>query len=283
MQRWNTVTIIGVGLIGASVGLALRQRGLAKRLIGVGRRASSLRKAKQCAAVDVTTTNLGRGVAEADLVVVCTPVESIVEHVLATAASCPRGCLVTDAGSTKAKIVATVEAQWPADAQGTFVGSHPMAGSEKAGPENATANLFVRRTVVITPTAATPMAGVGTVEKFWRSLGARVVRMSPSDHDRAVAAISHLPHLIASALSAATPDEDLRLVANGWLDTTRIAAGDAELWRQILQDNQVATLKSLDKFAKVLTDFRRALERGDSRKLVELLEAGKKRRDAVGN
>ena len=283
MKRWETVTIIGVGLIGASIGLALRQRRLAKHVIGVGRRASSLRKAKEREAVTATTTNLAKGVVEAELIVICTPIELIVDHVVEAADHCSMKTLITDAGSTKVEIVRKLETKLKGTRTGEFVGSHPMAGSEKTGPLHAQADLFEDRVAVITPTARTTAAARETIAAFWRSLGATVLHMSPREHDRSVAMISHLPHLVSSALAAATPDGDLSLASTGWLDTTRIAAGDTELWRQILFDNRGDILKSLDKFEKVLASFRRALERDDQRKLVQLLEAGKQRREALGN
>lgn len=283
MKRWETVTIIGVGLIGASIGLALRQRKLAKHVVGVGRRAASLRKAKQRDAVTATTTNLAKGVGDAELVVVCTPVELIVDHVVEAEQCCSPGAIITDAGSTKAEIVRTLGKSLKTNHSIEFVGSHPMAGSEKTGPLHARADLFENRVAVVTPTARTSAAATETIAQFWRSLGSTVLQMSPREHDRSVATISHLPHLVASALASATPDDDLPLASTGWLDTTRIAAGDAELWRQILSDNRGDILKSLGKFEKVLASFRRALERDDQRKLVQLLEAGKQRREALGN
>ena len=168
-------------------------------------------------------------------------------------------------------------------AQVAFVGSHPMAGSEKTGPAHAQADLFEGRVAVVTPSRQTSTEAVDQVERFWRQLGSQVVRMSPKDHDRSVAAISHMPHLVASALAAATPEEELQLASTGWLDTTRIAGGAPELWRQILVDNRSGVLKSLDKFEKVLASFRRALERQEHEQLLQLLEAGKQRRDSLGN
>ncbi len=285
MERsWKSVTIVGVGLIGASIGLALRERGLAESIVGVGRRVSSLRTAKQRQAVTSTTTNLAHGVAESQLIVICTPVEQIVAHVLEAAEHCPEGAVITDAGSTKAAIVSRLDAALHKRPRGvSFVGSHPMAGSEKTGPAHAQANLFSGRAALVTPSRQTDPQACDQVADLWAALGARVLRLSPRDHDRAVAMISHMPHLVASALAATTPEADLALASTGWLDTTRIAAGDAELWRQIFTDNRADVLKSLDKFEKVLGSFRRALERDDQRKLLQLLEAGKQRRDSLGN
>jgi prephenate dehydrogenase len=284
MQRWDSVTIVGVGLIGASIGLALRERELARTVVGVGRRAATLRTARQRGAVTSTTTDLTRGVRDSQLILVCTPVESIARFVLEAAASCSARSIITDAGSTKFEIVHTVDAGLKKSShQVAFVGSHPMAGSEKTGPAYAQADLFEGRVSVVTPSKQSNREAVEHVERFWELLGSKVVRMSPKDHDRSVAAISHMPHLVASALAAATPAEELSLASTGWLDTTRIAAGDPDLWRQILVENRSGVLKSLDKFEKVLAAFRQALERDQQEKLLQLLEAGKQRRDSLGN
>jgi prephenate dehydrogenase len=280
MRAWETVAIVGVGLIGASIGLALRRRGLAGRIVGIGRNASRLETARAMGAVTTVTTDLDAGVAEADLIVVCTPVAMITSHVRAVAAACPDHALITDAGSTKGFICRQLAAH--ADTASRFVGSHPMAGSEKSGARFAQEDLFEQRVTIVTPVGGGSDA-VPQIEAFWDSLGSRVVRMSPDAHDAAVAAISHMPHLIASALAAATATEDLRLAAGGWSDTTRVASGDAELWRQILIQNQGHVLQSVDKFAKVLADFREALATEDAARLEQLLDAGKQKRDALGS
>jgi prephenate dehydrogenase len=145
------------------------------------------------------------------------------------------------------------------------------------------ADLFEGRTVVVTPTSSTAAATISAIEKFWKSLGASVVRMSPAEHDAALARTSHLPHLVASALAAATPDDHLPFTGTGWSDTTRVAAGDAELWRQILASNAAPTLKALADFETVLFRLRTALETGDEATLAHILAAGKRRRDALGS
>ena len=278
---WDTVAIVGVGLIGGSIGLALRKRGLAQRVVGIGRRESSLRIALDYGTVTSITTDLADGVAQADVVVLCTPVERIVDQALAASRACPAGALITDAGSTKGNICRRLAERWAG--RGVFVGSHPMAGSEKTGPAFAEEDLFQGRLTVITPLPQTAEADVLRTEAFWRSLGSRVMRTEPEAHDQTVAASSHLPHLLASTLAAATPPEVLDFVAKGWCDTTRVAAGDAELWRQILAENRVHVLRSLDNFAKVLSQFREALADDNQAELVRLLETGKQRRDSVGS
>jgi prephenate dehydrogenase len=281
MPHWDTVAIIGVGLIGGSIGLALRRRGLARRVVGVGRRAASLRKAKQHETVDSTTTSIAKGVAEAELIVVGTPVSTIVEMVCEAASHCPDEAAITDAGSTKSRIVEQLT-EWLGSENG-FVGSHPLAGSEKSGPQFAREDLFEGRVTVVTPTRQSDAARVARIEEFWRALGSHVVRMTPEEHDAAVAEISHMPHLVAAALAAATSRKHLPLAATGWRDTTRVAAGDVEMWRQIIGENRAGVLKSLDKFGKVLAKLRAAVESGDDAQLVEILKAGRRIRDAVGS
>ena len=281
MKRWNSVAIVGVGLIGGSIGLALHQRGLAKQVVGIGRDLKKLRKSRRLGAVDLIHDDISRGVAEADLIIVCTPVQSVTTHVLQAADSCRLGTLITDVGSTKSNIVSVLKSQLPKRA--TFVGSHPLAGSEKAGCEHARADLFDDRVVVVTPTRDLPRQAIGTIIRFWKSLGTRVIEMSPRRHDQAIAMTSHLPHVLASALAASTHRDLLPLTAMGWFDTTRIASGDVELWKQILMDNRSHVLKSLTKFEKVLGSLRTALDSKNTRAIKRILTTGKENRDALGN
>jgi prephenate dehydrogenase len=294
MPNRPRVAIVGVGLIGGSIGLALRERGLAAEVIGVGRRPASLERAQSRGAVDRTTTNLVSGVAEADLVIVATPVGSIVDTVRAVAAAAPRAT-ITDAGSTKAEIcrelsqppaidyLAPGELDRPGPPPPRFIGSHPIAGDHRTGPEHARANLFEDRVVVVTPEDHTPPGLVERVKEFWESLGAEVVLLSPEEHDRALAATSHLPHLIAAALASATPEEWLRMAGTGWGDTTRIAAGDAQLWTQIFTQNRAAVIDALRRFEHRLAALHEALTTDDVAALTTRLQEAKRIRDALGD
>jgi prephenate dehydrogenase len=285
MREWEQAAIVGVGLIGGSIGLALRRAKAARRIIGVGRSAAHLQKAIARGAIDQLVLESAGELPEVDLVIVCTPVDHVAKHITWWAGSAANGALLTDAGSTKARIVADVDAQLqghnPRGAR--FIGSHPLAGSEKAGVEHAREDLFDGRIVVITPTNHTPPSAVEEVEVLWKSLGAGVVSMSPSVHDDAVASTSHLPHVIASALAAVTPSDLLKLAAGGWLDTTRIAAGDVALWQQILLENREPVLAALARYETELASWRRALEQRDAVAIEQLLQQGKTIRDAVGN
>jgi prephenate dehydrogenase len=274
------VAIVGPGLLGASFGLALRRRGLARSIVGIGRSQETLDAARAVGAIDDTATDLPAAVRGAELVVVCTPVDHIAADVVAAARAEP-AALITDVGSTKASIVATVESALPETAR--WVGSHPLAGGAKSGPAHASADLFVGRTVVVTPTALTGDEVRRRVQELWQSVGANVVVLSPADHDQAVASISHLPHVLASLLCGSTPAEHLPLAAAGFLGTTRIAAGSPAMWRAILLDNRTPILAALGRFAAGLHDFERLLAAGDGAGLEAWLARGKARRDALAD
>ena len=280
--HWPVVTIVGVGLIGGSIGLALRARKLAARVIGVGRSAASLAEAKRLGAVTETTTDLPAAAAAADIVVVTTGVASIPGLLDAVDRAVRPGTLLTDAGSTKASIVTAWEKR-RRSRRGRFVGGHPLAGSHRRGPAAAAADLFTGRVTVVTPGKATPSADVEDVGAFWAALGATVFTMPPKEHDRLLAATSHAPHVLAAALAAATPPEARPLTAGGWRDTTRIAGGDPDLWADILLDNAPAVAKALSRIAGATEKMLAALEKQDRRTLVALLRAAKEARDAVGS
>jgi prephenate dehydrogenase len=287
MAEYDTVAIVGVGLIGGSIGLALRERKLARQVIGIGRRQTSLDAARKIGAIQQGVTQLAAGVAEAQLVVVATPVDTIAERVIQVAAIAPPGCLITDAGSTKESIVSLVDAGLANRRSGPrFVGSHPLAGDHRTGAEFARADMFDGRTVVVTPSESTRPAAVTEASGFWESLGANVVTLSPEKHDAALAMTSHVPHLVAIALAAATPAEFLPLTASGWRDTTRIAAADPKLWQPIFASNREQVLDALDLLMQKLGSLREALDQTDYETLNSILEAAAKRkkdRDALGD
>lgn len=275
------ITIVGVGLIGGSVGLAVRERGLADKIVGVGRRQASLDRALDCRAVDEVTTDVASGVAKADIVLVATPVASVVSDVCKAMKHSPAHALVTDAGSTKAKICSEIAAECPDI--GRFVGSHPLAGDHRSGPEFARADLFEGKVVVVTPTDNTLSETTSRAQLFWQSLGARTVDMPPSQHDQALAATSHLPHLVASTLAACTPEAWLSLAATGWADTTRIAAADPGLWTQIFSQNTPELVAALDQLIERLQSARTDLLAENNAAVEEFLKLAKRNRDALGN
>ncbi|MGL6097613.1 MAG: prephenate dehydrogenase [Fimbriiglobus sp.] len=276
------LTIVGVGLLGGSVGLAAKVRDVAGRVVGVGRSEVLLARAKAVGAIDSFTTDLAAGVAAADLIVVCTPVDRVAADVIAVAAAAKPTALITDVGSTKANIVAELAGKLPPRAA-KFVGSHPLAGSEKTGADHARPDLFSGRVVIVTPTGNDDLAAAKRAEEFWQALGATTVRMSPTDHDVALAITSHLPHAAAAGLAGVTPVEWLNLSAGGFRDCTRIAAGDPALWAAIFDANRGAVLAALDRFADRMAAFRAALAAGDSAAVAKWLTEAKQVRDALGS
>jgi prephenate dehydrogenase len=280
-MKFAQITVIGVGLIGGSVGLAAKARGVAGRVVGVGRDARKLSHAVELGAIDSFTTDVAEGVRHAELVVVCTPVDRIAETILAAAPHCRPGTIFTDAGSTKGNIVAAVDGSLPVGV--VFVPAHPIAGSEKTGVEHARVELFVDRVTVVTPTEWTDEATCSSVFAFWKSLGSVVTRMTPVDHDAALAVTSHLPHAVAAAVAGSTLADYLSLTAGGFRDVTRIAAGDPALWAAIFLANRDAVLSAHTAFTDRLTAFRHLLEAGDGAGLVKWLAEGKQVRDALGS
>lgn len=261
--------------------MALRKFALAEKIIGIGRRQASLRIARRVGAVTNTTIDIAKGVAEAELVVVCTPVGQVVEHVRQAAGHCPRGTLITDVGSTKGTIVAALDEGLPRDCR--FLGGHPLAGSEKTGASNARAELFEGRLAILTPTRNTRAEDFDLLEQFWQGLGSVVVQMPAEEHDRGVAVTSHLPHVAAAALAATVPEHFFRLSGTGILDTTRLAAGDPVLWRQILTLNREHVLRALEGYGACLAALHAAIRDGDQTELQRLLTLAKKNRDALGS
>ena len=248
MKTLRSVTIVGVGLIGGSIGLALRQRNPTLKVVGVGSRPATLETARQLGAISAIATNLQESVADSDLVVVCAPVDHIVEEVRKLALHCRPGALITDAGSTKAAIVselsaAATDSNWPSEVR--FVGSHPLAGNEKKGPLHARADLFTGRTVVITPTAASRPQDIRRLEDFWSGLGANVLQMPAEEHDSALAMTSHLPHLAAAAIAGATPERyvtHLRQPGGRIADRDGAALCDADRVRPATYDRACARI-----------------------------------------
>ena len=278
---FSTLTIVGVGLIGGSVGLAVKKRGLARRVLGVGCDLHQLEQARRLGAIDVGTLDLADAARTADFIIFCAPVDHIAGQIKDAAAHCKTGSILTDAGSTKQEIVKAVETDLPGHV--LFVGGHPLAGSEKKGVDNGHADLFVQRWTVLTPTQKTPKGALASVQSFWQALGSRVRIMAPADHDQALALTSHLPHLLASVLAGVLPDDWVELTASGFRDMTRVASGDPCLWTPIFQHNRQAVLAALDQLEDRLREIRQALANHDVSRIDHCLAQGKKVRDALGS
>ncbi|MFM7152461.1 MAG: prephenate dehydrogenase [Gemmataceae bacterium] len=275
-----TLAIVGVGLMGGSIALASRRKKLASRIIGFDNRTENLQVALDRGIVDDPAPDLNRLASSASLVVFCAPVDRLADLIGECADACRPGTLLTDVGSTKSNIVRRLAGRLPSGV--TYVGSHPLAGSEKNGPTSAREDLFEGKLVVVTPAGESPSA-VSTILKFWQALGARVETMSPEQHDEALAVTSHLPHLVASALAGVLPIEWKRLTATGFRDATRLAAGSPELWRAIFQSNRPALLASIRDFREHLDRFFDALQENDGEKLKLLLQQGKYVRESLSD
>ena len=277
------LTLLGLGLLGGSVAKAARAEGLAREIVAVGRRRESLEPALQDGAVDRITTDVAEGLAGSDFCVLATPVATLGSLLTEVWRAAPDDAVLTDVGSTKAAIVRTAEALHRSRPL-AFIGGHPMAGSEQSGYRVARANLFRGALVVLTPTDASEPPALKRVTLFWESLGARVTTLDPVTHDRAVAAISHLPHLVADALVDAVIRMDpnfLSVAATGFRDTTRIAAGNAQVWREIFQENRQALGEALKAFREALDDLDRLIAAGDAAAVERELDRIKRVRERL--
>ena len=282
-MHWQKITLAGVGLLGGSLGLALRKARLAKSLVGFVRRQASVPECEGLGAVDLATCDLRAAVRGAGLVVLCTPLAQmrpLVEQMLPVLEP---GAVVTDVGSVKGPVVEALEGL-VARAGGHFIGGHPMAGTEKTGVAGARAGLFVDAVCVLTPTANSHLPALRQVRVLWESLGAQVLELTPQSHDEFVSRSSHLPHVLAAQLASLVlspeyPPAQAALCANGFRDTTRIASGSPEMWRDIALANRENLSQALRTFMLGLQDFIRALEAADAPALAAFFETAKQRRD----
>jgi len=270
------LSILGVGLLGGSIGLAARRRITDFHVTGYGHRPDTLRRATELEAIHHGTGSISEAVREADLVILATPVGLFEALLREMAPHLKAGAVVTDVGSTKRSVVRLAGEILPAHAK--FVGSHPMAGSEKRGVEFATADLFDNALCLLTPTSQSDEGAVESVRRFWRTLGMRLMDLSPEDHDRAVAQVSHLPHAVAAALVTLQQDLSLDLAGKGFADSTRIAAGDGALWRDIFVDNRDNMVAAIDSLVAQLHNLSSTLKAGDGEAIKCWLDAAAERR-----
>ena len=277
-MQFGTVCIIGPGLIGGSIGLGLKKRNLAKTVIGVGHRASSLETALKMHAIDLGMLHIGEAVKNADIVILATSVNQIIDTAKKIIPFMKSNAILTDVGSTKHYIVQQITHTIRKDI--TFVGAHPIAGSEQRGVEFASPDLFAGCNCIITPLNKNSK-GVETISSLWQLLEAKIIYLSPEQHDEILAYVSHLPHLIASCLVNSIKQEHLVYGASGLRDTTRVASGDAELWVNIFDHNRDNVIKSIDQFMVELAALRSDLQNKDHTMLLDRLKKAKLSRDTV--
>ncbi len=281
-MRPGHLSILGVGLLGGSLGLAVRSALSDCKITGYGHRRETIDRAERIGAIDQGYDDPVWAVRGADLVVLCTPVRllgPLLERILPALAE---EAVVTDVGSTKRSLVAHAERILSSTGKGPrFVGSHPMAGSEKRGVEFARSDLFRGATCITTPTPRTDSDALERIESFWKLIGMKIIRLSPEDHDRHVAGISHLPHAVAAALVAMQSDASLDLAGKGFLDATRIAGGDGGLWRDIFLDNQDNLRGSLAMLRSQLDAMLGWIDAGEGDALRDWLDQAAQRRQRL--
>ena len=272
---FNRVAFIGIGLIGASMALAMRRAKVTNDIVTCDNNPKARKVALDLGIVNQATKDYGKAVAGADLVVIATPVRSYNAIAKAIAAHLKPGAIVTDVGSVKKEVIAAVQPHLPKNVH--FVPGHPIAGTEHSGPEAGFAELFQNRWSILTPMPRTSAKAVAKVAELWRRIGAKVDTMQPDHHDMVLAITSHLPHLIAYTIVGTAADlegdlkrEVIKYSASGFRDFTRIAASDPVMWRDIFLANGPAVLEILQRFTEDLTALQRAIRKADGKALEDL-------------
>ena len=281
-MNFGVVAIVGTGLIGGSIGLGLKERGLATTIIGVGHRKVSINKALKINAIDEGTLKVEEAVKQADIIILATSVSLIPDYAKKIIPLMKKSAILTDVGSTKDYIVSQVNKEIKSKCgreKPNFIGAHPLAGSEQRGIESARPDLFEGSVCVLTPTNLNSKKCITRLSKMWKALGARGSIMTPSKHDEVLALVSHLPHLVASSLAGVIDEKHWKFAASGLRDTTRIASGDPELWLSISKQNKKEIVKALRCFSEEVECMINDLEKGNDKKLLGRLKKAKTVRD----
>lgn len=281
MKNLHQVTVLGTGLLGASLTLALKRAGGSIKTAGYSHRESTREKARGLDVADIIYDKIEEAVASADMVILATPILTFEKCFKQIAGHLKEGCIVTDVGSTKVLPHRWAKKILPGSV--FYVGSHPIAGSEKRGVEFARDDLFAGANCIVTTDRSSNPTAVATVKAFWAELGALVYSMSPAVHDRTLGHVSHVPHITAAALINAGKFEELKLAGKGFLDTSRIASGPANIWTDILITNPEHIVTGLSRVIKELEKMKSAVESGDARKTERLLEKARQSRSKLVN
>ena len=273
--QFDRIALIGIGLIGSSLAHDIKRLGLAKEVVIATRSAETLKRAEELQLGDRYTTSSAEAVKDADLVIVSVPVgasESVAKEI---AGSLKPGAIVTDVGSTKASVIAQMQPHMPENVH--FIPGHPLAGTEKSGPDAGFPGLFEGRWCIFTPLENTDETALKTLGRFWETLGSKIDVMDPAHHDKVLAIVSHLPHLIAynivgtaDDLGTVTESEVIKYSASGFRDFTRLAASDPTMWRDICLHNKDAILEMLARFSEDLAYLQRAIRWGEGDKIFDL-------------
>ena len=279
MKDLKQITVIGLGLLGGSITLAVSRSFPGTKAVGYSHRPATRQKARRLCVATEVAGDIKESVAGADLVILATPIYTFEEILREIAGSLPKGCIVTDVGSTKVLPHRWAEKILPQNV--FYVGSHPIAGSEQRGVEFARDDLFERAACIITTTTKTNHQAVRTLKNFWSRLGCIVEMMKPQEHDRIFANVSHLPHVVAAALINANNDRELRCAGKGFIDTSRIASGPANIWADVLLANGENIAGGIDKITAELLKIKAAIQNKDKKQIEKLLRKAKDKRTAL--
>lgn len=274
MRPFKKITIVGVGLLGGSVGLAVRKHKLADKVTGFFRDKGKIAAAVKMGAIDEGTDDFKKAVALSDLIILCSPVSDIIKKLKILKKTVGKTAIITDTGSTKLKIVKTAV---PLD----FIGSHPLAGSEQSGVSHARADLFKNSILILTPQRCKQSRSLTRLAEFWEKLGSKIIVMTPERHDHILAFSSHLPHATAFSLMQALPKETLGFAAGGLKDATRIALSNPDIWADIFISNSKEIIRSITAFETSLKTLKKAVAGQDKKELVSFLRQAKDKRRLI--
>ncbi len=276
---FDKVTIVGVGLMGGSLGLAIKKNKLARKVVGLSHRQTSLNKALKMGAIDEGLVDVAQAIKGADLVILATPVDWIIKMLPMINPHLKRTCIITDVGGTKTEILAA--AQNVLSNPANFIGSHPLAGSEKKGVDFAVEDLLQGAQCIMTPTKNTNQAAKDKVKTLWTKIGCNVKAMTAEEHDEILAFVSHMPHLVAYSMIESIPDQFMAYAPRGLKDTTRIAGSDPELWKDVCLTNSRYVIKSIDSIVKSLSLIRKSIIDRDDKTLVDHFTKSKAKRESL--
>jgi prephenate dehydrogenase len=281
LRELKQITVIGLGLLGGSITLAVLRTFAGVKTVGYSHRSTTRRKARQLAVATEIVDDMRRSVAGADLVILATPICTFEEIFGEISDALPSGCIVTDVGSTKVLPHRWATKKLPETIH--YVGSHPIAGSEQRGIEFARDDLFEGAVCILTTTKKTNRQAVQALKRFWSRLGCCVKLMRPAEHDRILANVSHLPHIAATALINANSIKELTFAGKGFMDTSRIASGPANIWADVFATNADNTAKSIDKIIAELGKLKKAIKSGNKKQIENLLKAARNKRSTLIN
>ena len=279
LKDLRQITVIGLGLLGGSITLTVQRCFPGVKTIGYSHRPATRRKAKRLSIASEIVDDIKLSVANSDLVILATPICTFEEIFGAISEALPAGCIVTDVGSTKVLPHRWAENKLPKSVY--YVGSHPIAGSEQRGLEFARDDLFEQAVCILTATKKTNRQALQTLERFWSGLGCSVKLMTPGEHDRILANVSHLPHVTAAALINANDNAALKFAGKGFIDTSRIASGPANIWADVLLTNANNTTRCIDKIIAELLKMKKAIKEQDKEQIENLLKKAKEKRAAM--